>query len=156
MENKMLDFTKCEWEQRGDFAKLLVYQGAKNATIALGEMIPGGPHKAHSHIYEQIILVTSGHAHLHIGEEIADMTPGCIVAIPSNVIHMFEPIGDEKTYYIDIFSPRRPDHTGMWVDPEGVERMVAPKEERIQSAVAAEAEKRAHIPFIGYNSHDRH
>ena len=148
-ESKMLDFSKCAWEERSAFAKLLVYQGAQNLTVAVGEMKPSGPHKPHAHRYEQLILVISGQAQLHIGEQLYSMTPGCIMAIPPDELHMFEPVGEEPVYYVDLFSPKRPDRAGIWTDPEGVEREVLPREERIQSLPAEDPEKRAKIPFLG-------
>lgn len=147
-ENKMLDFTQCEWEERSAYAKLLVYQQAEKVTVALGEMKPGGPHKPHSHLYEQIILVLGGEANLHIEQQIHHMGPGCIMAIPPNAVHMFEPIGEQNVYYVDIFAPKRPDQTGYWVDPLGEKRPVAPKEERIQSKIADKPENRASLPFL--------
>lgn len=147
--SKLLDFSKCAWEERSAFAKLLVYQGAQNLTVAIGEMKPGGPHKPHAHRYEQVILVISGQALLHIGDQFYPMTPGCIMAIPPDAIHMFEPVGEEPVYYVDLFSPKRPDRTGGWTDSEGVERQVLPREERIQSLPTEDPEKRAIIPFLG-------
>lgn len=147
-EPRMLNFSECEWEVKSEFSKLLVYQGAKNITVAVGEMMPGGPHKPHSHLYEQTLMVVKGTAKLHINDQIYPMSPGCIMAIPPYETHMFEPTGDGPTVYVDIFSPKRPDHTGRWIDPFGNEREVEPREERIESKPTADPEKRANVSLF--------
>ena len=143
-----MDFTKCMWEERSAFAKLLVYQGARSLTLAVGEMNAGGPHKPHSHIYEQIILVVQGKANLTIEGVVHSLSAGCVIAIPPNAMHMFEPCGEKSVYYIDIFSPKRPDHTGTWVNYDGIECAVGPREERIQSQLADSKENAAKVPFF--------
>ena len=81
---------------------------SENMTIAYWEAEVGAELPLHSHIHEQIAMVTKGSFEMTIGGETTIYTPGEIAVIPSNVEHS----GRALTYceITDVFSPVREDY----------------------------------------------
>jgi quercetin dioxygenase-like cupin family protein len=72
--------------------------------ISEGSILP-----KHSHIHEQISIITAGKFELTIGEETRVMEPGTVGVIPSNIEHEGRAISD--CTIIDIFCPAREEYT---------------------------------------------
>ena len=54
------------------------------------------------------------------------MTPGCMLRVPSGVMHYVEPIGDETALNLDVFAPIRDDYMHL-VEYQAGEFAAAPK-----------------------------
>ncbi|MEQ6123626.1 cupin domain-containing protein [Pseudotenacibaculum sp. MALMAid0570] len=80
----------------------------KNTTIAYWEVEKGAELPSHSHVHEQIAIVTKGLFEMTIGGKTETYEPGKIAVIPSNVEHS----GKALTYceITDVFSPTREDY----------------------------------------------
>ena len=81
---------------------------SENITIAYWEIEAGSELPVHSHIHEQIVMVTRGSFEMTIGGETKIYQPGKIAVIPSHVEHS----GRALNYceITDIFSPVREDY----------------------------------------------
>jgi quercetin dioxygenase-like cupin family protein len=72
----------------------IVYRG--------GAVIP-----EHRHEAEQIMLVVSGRLWAKVGSEEAEVGPGALMVIGSNVVHAFRQLGDEDVVFYECFAPIR-------------------------------------------------
>ncbi len=72
----------------------IVYRG--------GAVIP-----EHSHEAEQIMLVVSGRLWAKVADEEAEVGPGALMVIGSNVVHAFRQLGDEDVVFYECFAPIR-------------------------------------------------
>jgi unsaturated pyranuronate lyase len=72
----------------------IVYRG--------GAVIP-----EHRHEAEQIMLVVSGRLWAKVGAEEAEVGPGALMVIGSNVVHAFRQLGDEDVVFYECFAPIR-------------------------------------------------
>ncbi len=72
----------------------IVYRG--------GAVIP-----AHSHAAEQIMLVVSGRLWAKVGPEEAEVGPGALLVIGSDIVHAFRQLGDEDVVFYECFAPIR-------------------------------------------------
>ncbi|UVI30633.1 cupin domain-containing protein [Paenibacillus spongiae] len=82
----------------------------EGATLALHVLQPGHEPKPHSHAYEQIVYILSGKVKFHIGEESVLLEAGGLLAVPPNVTHYAEVVGDEPVYNLDVFTPKRDEY----------------------------------------------
>jgi quercetin dioxygenase-like cupin family protein len=72
----------------------IVYRG--------GAVIP-----EHRHEAEQIMLVVAGRLWAKVGDEEAEVGPGALMVIGSNVVHAFRQLGDEDVVFYECFAPIR-------------------------------------------------
>jgi quercetin dioxygenase-like cupin family protein len=61
----------------------------------------------HQHEAEQIMLVERGRLWAKVGDEEAEVGPGCLLIIPSNYIHAFRQLSDEEVVFYEAFAPIR-------------------------------------------------
>jgi quercetin dioxygenase-like cupin family protein len=61
----------------------------------------------HRHEAEQIMLVVSGRLWAKVGAEEAEVGPGALMVIGSNVVHAFRQLGDEDVVFYECFAPIR-------------------------------------------------
>ena len=80
----------------------------ENTTIAYWEIEKGAELPLHSHVHEQIAMVTKGFFEMTIGDKTEVYQPGKIAVIPSNVEHSGKALSDCEI--TDIFSPVREDY----------------------------------------------
>ena len=66
--------------------------------------------RPHSHPHEQLVYILAGTIRFHVADEVRVIGPGGLMAIPSNIEHWGEVIGDEPVLNLDIFTPRRPEY----------------------------------------------
>jgi quercetin dioxygenase-like cupin family protein len=109
-----MDLSRVDWEQQpwrlvrpGVERKSFSGQGA---TLALHRLMPGHEPRPHSHPHEQIAYILAGTLRFHIGGEQHLVGPGGVIAIPGNVQHWGEVVGDQPVLNLDVFTPRRPDY----------------------------------------------
>lgn len=81
---------------------------SEHTTIAYWEIEKGAELPLHSHIHEQIAMVTKGEFEMTIGGETQVYKPGKIAVIPSNVEHSGKALTDCEI--TDVFSPVREDY----------------------------------------------
>jgi quercetin dioxygenase-like cupin family protein len=72
----------------------IVYRG--------GAVIP-----EHRHEAEQIMLVVAGRLWAKVGDEEAEVGPGALMVIGSNVVHAFRQLGNEDVVFYECFAPIR-------------------------------------------------
>ncbi|MFQ6101834.1 MAG: cupin domain-containing protein [Anaerolineae bacterium] len=77
--------------------------------MVLNATLPGHSVPTHTHPHEQVGMVYSGRAILHIGDEEREVGPGDFYCIPGGVSHSDTCIGDEPFVMLDIFYPVRED-----------------------------------------------
>ncbi len=77
--------------------------------IVQTEILPGYGVPDHSHPHEQLGIVKSGRVKLTIGGEARDLNAGDVFAVPPDVPHRADCLGDEATIVLDIFTPVRED-----------------------------------------------
>ena len=80
----------------------------EHTTIAYWEIKKGSELPLHSHVHEQIAMVTKGSFEMTIGGKKDVYKPGKIAVIPSNVEHSGKALSDCEI--TDIFSPVREDY----------------------------------------------
>jgi len=81
--------------------------------IVQTEILPGCSVPEHSHPHEQLGVVKAGRVRLTIGDNARDLAAGDVFAIPPNIPHSADCIGEEVTLVLDIFSPVREDFLEM-------------------------------------------
>jgi quercetin dioxygenase-like cupin family protein len=86
------------------------------ATLAQIELEPDVHVPEHSHVNEQIGILTSGSLTFRIGAEEKDLQPGATWIIPAHVPHSVS-AGPDGAALIEVFVPRRDD----WADREILE-----------------------------------
>jgi len=79
-----------------------------NMTVAYWEVEKGAELPLHSHVHEQIAMVTKGSFEMTIGGETNVYKPGEIAVIPSNVEHSGKAL--TSCEITDVFSPVREDY----------------------------------------------
>ena len=80
----------------GERARLarIVYRG--------GVVVP-----EHHHEAEQIMLVEQGRLWAKVGDEEAEVGPGSLLVVGSNVVHAFRQLSDEDVVFYEAFAPIR-------------------------------------------------
>lgn len=61
-------------------------------------------------MHEQIVLILAGTIRFHVNGEQHPVGPNGLLAIPPNVEHCGEVVGDEAVLNLDIFTPKRPEY----------------------------------------------
>jgi mannose-6-phosphate isomerase-like protein (cupin superfamily) len=61
----------------------------------------------HHHEAEQIMLVEQGRLWAKVGDEEAEVGPGSLLVVGSNVVHAFRQLGDEDVVFYEAFAPIR-------------------------------------------------
>ncbi|WP_298760850.1 cupin domain-containing protein [uncultured Psychroserpens sp.] len=79
-----------------------------HTTTAFWEIEAGAELPLHSHIHEQISMVTEGQFQMTINNVTKVYTPGMLVIIPSNIEHSGKALTTCKI--TDVFSPVREDY----------------------------------------------
>jgi uncharacterized RmlC-like cupin family protein len=77
--------------------------GSRAISMAIGRLSPGSKAAAHKHPYETAILILSGRARVHYGEELegsVDIAAGDFLYIPADLAHSPETFGDEPMRYV--------------------------------------------------------
>lgn len=106
-----VNWNAIEWEPVREGMARKTFSG-DGATLALHRIEPGHELKPHSHVYEQIVYMLAGRANFHVGGEVHFLEPGGLIAIPSDVVHYIEVVGDEIALELDVFTPKRPEYGG--------------------------------------------
>ncbi len=109
MDIHAIDWSQMEWKTIRPGVEQKAFSG-EGATVALHRLMPGHEPKPHSHPHEQIAYIISGRIRFFIGDKQMDIGPGGLVAIPSNVRHWGEVLGDEPVLNLDVFTPKRPEY----------------------------------------------
>ena len=81
---------------------------SEHTTTAFWDIEKGAELPTHSHIHEQITIVTEGEFQMTVNNVTKIYKPGMLVIIPSNVIHSGKALTPCKI--TDIFSPVRDDY----------------------------------------------
>lgn len=61
----------------------------------------------HHHEAEQIMLVEQGRLWAKVGDEEAEVGPGSLLVVGSNVVHAFRQLGEEDVVFYEAFAPIR-------------------------------------------------
>jgi quercetin dioxygenase-like cupin family protein len=61
----------------------------------------------HHHEAEQIMLVEQGRLWAKVGDEEAEVGPGSLLVVGSNVVHAFRQLSDEDVVFYEAFAPIR-------------------------------------------------
>lgn len=104
-----IDWNKMEWQPVRDGVDRKAFSG-DGATLALHRLKPGHEPRPHSHHYEQIVYILQGQVDFHVGDEVTRLGAGGLIAIPPNVTHHAEVVGDEEVLNLDVFTPKRPEY----------------------------------------------
>ncbi len=78
--------------------------------MVMNELRPGMDVNPHTHDFEQLVYIVTGHVRFRLGDEVVDGGPGSLIRIPPGVEHCAEPIGDEPVLNLDVFAPIRDDY----------------------------------------------
>jgi quercetin dioxygenase-like cupin family protein len=82
------------------------------ATLAAIEIEPNVDVPEHSHVNEQIGILTGGSVTFRIGDEEQDLRPGATWVIPAHVPHSVRS-GPDGATLIELFAPPRADWAGL-------------------------------------------
>jgi len=104
-----IDWNKMAWQPVRDGVDRKAFSG-DGATLALHRLKPGHEPRPHSHHYEQIVYILQGQVDFHVGDEVTRLGAGGLIAIPPNVVHHAEVVGDEEVLNLDVFTPKRPEY----------------------------------------------
>jgi quercetin dioxygenase-like cupin family protein len=111
------------FDELSEIAPLRVWDGliarpltGEEATLAQIELDPNIDVPEHSHVNEQIGILTTGSLTFRIGDEERDLQPGATWVIPAHVPHSVSS-GPGGASLIELFVPRRDD----WADREILE-----------------------------------
>jgi 2-keto-3-deoxy-L-rhamnonate aldolase RhmA/quercetin dioxygenase-like cupin family protein len=93
--------------------------GTEACQLVMNTCQPGMELRPHSHSFDQIALITSGHGRYHVGETAHDVGPGSVLLVPAGVTHFIETV-HETMENIDVFAPARGDylHLLAWMRDE--------------------------------------
>jgi quercetin dioxygenase-like cupin family protein len=79
--------------------------GSSHLVLLTGEVAPGKRIEAHKHPeVDEIFLLRSGTARVHLGETVRVVHAGATVFIPANTWISFDNIGDDAMSFVGIFS----------------------------------------------------
>jgi quercetin dioxygenase-like cupin family protein len=111
------------FDELRDIAPLQIWPGligraltGEEATLAQIELEPNIDVPEHSHVNEQIGILTSGSMIFRIGDEEKELQPGATWVIPAHVPHSVSS-GPNGAALIEVFVPRRDD----WADRKVLE-----------------------------------
>ncbi len=106
---QMFDWNKLPREFVREGIERCGFRG-ENVIMVMNWVMPKIQVRPHQHDFEQIAICIQGRMNYHVGDEVFEMTPGCMVRVPPNTMHYVEPIGDEVALNLDVFAPIRDDY----------------------------------------------
>jgi mannose-6-phosphate isomerase-like protein (cupin superfamily) len=101
------DLDECEVETTGDRRFRVLFgpgRGCSVATQFVGE-IPPGRAPAHSHPYDELVLVLAGEGVAHIGGTDHALAPGTCMHLPPGLPHCLENPGSDWLRVLGVFHP---------------------------------------------------
>ena len=101
------DFADCAVETTGDRQFRVLFgpgQGCQVATQFVGE-IPPGRASAHSHPYDEVVLILAGEGIAHIGRAGHRLAPGTCAHLPPGLPHCLENTGQDTLRVLGVFHP---------------------------------------------------
>jgi quercetin dioxygenase-like cupin family protein len=104
-----VDWSTIEWQKVREGVDRKAFSG-NGATLALHRLMPGHEPRPHQHPYEQIVYIMKGQVDFHVGTEVIRLGPGGVLAVPPNMMHHAEVVGDEEVLNLDVFTPRRSEY----------------------------------------------
>lgn len=120
------------WQTTGKPLRGLLEGKTINAGITLiryvTDVIGEGP-TMHVHPYDEVFVITEGHARFTVGDQVIDATTGDVVLGPANIPHGYQNVG-----------PGRLDTLDIHVSPEWIQFTLARKWD-LSSIVLAAASK---------------
>ena len=143
----VLNWNDCEWTHSREKVKFVTYQGAQSMTTTLGLVTPGHTVGPHAHEYEQLVFILQGTCDFYVDGVPNRMTAGCVMAVPPNLEHYIQAIGDEDVLNLDVFSPKRPDKQDDESDRVGAENY-SKRDYRLESSLAATEEEKANFELF--------
>ena len=102
----------------------------ENVIMVMNFVQPRIQVRPHQHDFEQIAICVQGRMNYHVGDQVFEMTPGCMVRVPAHTLHYVEPIGDEVALNLDVFAPIRDDYKHL-VEYQAAEFLTKPEENQI-------------------------
>ena len=109
MELRTVDWDAIEWTPVRDGVSRKSFSG-DGATLALHRLMPGHEPRPHRHPHEQLVYILAGTIRFHVADEVRTISAGGLMAIPPDIEHWGEVIGDEPVLNLDVFIPRRPEY----------------------------------------------
>jgi mannose-6-phosphate isomerase-like protein (cupin superfamily) len=106
-EARRSELGDCPVEVTGDRRFRVLFgpgRGCAAATQFVGE-IPPGRAPAHTHTYDEVVLVLAGSGVLHAGAEDRPLTPGSCLHLPPGVPHCLENTGPDTLRVLGVFHP---------------------------------------------------
>jgi mannose-6-phosphate isomerase-like protein (cupin superfamily) len=101
------DLDECEVETTGDRQFRVLFgpgRGCSVATQFVGD-IPPGRAPAHSHPYDEMVLVLAGRGIAHIGGADHELAPGTCMHLPPGLPHCLENTGSGHLRVLGVFHP---------------------------------------------------
>ena len=83
--------------------------GAPMTVLAYGTDKVGEGPRLHVHSYDEVFIVTEGHARFFVGDAVIDASAGNVVFGPAGIPHRFENLGPGRLQTIDVH------HSPEWV-----------------------------------------
>ncbi len=109
MDIAKIDWSSIPWHVVREGVERKSFSG-EGATVCLHRLSPGNEQMPHSHPNEQIVYILSGEVDFHVGEDVHRLGTGQLIAIPPDVTHYAVVVGEEQSFNLDIFTPRRPEY----------------------------------------------
>lgn len=109
MDLRSIDWGAIPWTPVREGVSRKAFSG-DGATLALHRLMPGHEPRPHSHPYEQLVYILAGTIRFHIGDDVRLISAGGLLAIPPDVQHWGEVVGDEPVLNLDVFIPRRAEY----------------------------------------------
>ena len=109
MSINAIDWNSIPWIKVRDGVERKAFSG-DGATLALHRLQPGHEPRPHFHEHEQVAYILQGTIRFFVGDEERLVSAGGLIAIPPNVRHWGEVVGDVEVLNLDVFTPRRPEY----------------------------------------------
>ena len=106
-----VDWNNVEWLQVRKGMERKTFAG-EGATLAYFRIQPEHEVVPHAHAYEQIVYLLEGAADFHVGDEVHQITSGCLLVVPPNVTHFIQVTSQTPVLELDVFTPKRPEYGG--------------------------------------------
>jgi mannose-6-phosphate isomerase-like protein (cupin superfamily) len=81
--------------------------GTGVTVLAYGNDEPGTGPKLHIHPYDEVFVVTMGHARFFVGDQVIDAAAGEVVLGPAGLPHRFINLGPGRLQTLDIHQSQR-------------------------------------------------
>jgi mannose-6-phosphate isomerase-like protein (cupin superfamily) len=101
------DLAACDVEMTGDRKFRVLFgpgRGCSVATQFVGE-IPPGRAPAHSHPYDEVVLILAGAGVAHVGGSQHELAPGTCLHLPPGLQHCLENTGPALLRVLGVFHP---------------------------------------------------